>query len=36
MSEVVALLERAEQLTKSLHTSRELMNAEEAADLAAC
>ena len=32
MSEVVALLERAERLTESLHTSRELMNAKEAAD----
>ena len=30
--EVVALLERAEQLAESLHTSRELMNAQEAAD----
>ena len=32
VSEVVALLERVEQLTESLHTSRELMNAKEAAD----
>ncbi len=32
VSEVVALLERVEQLTESLHTSRELMNAREAAD----
>ncbi len=27
-----ALLERVEQLTESLHTSRELMSAKEAAD----
>ena len=32
VSEVVALLERVEQLTESLHTSRELMNAKEAAE----
>jgi hypothetical protein len=32
VSEVVALLERVKQLTESLHASRELMNAKEAAD----
>ena len=32
LSETVACLERIEQLTESLHTSRELMNAKEAAE----
>jgi hypothetical protein len=32
VSEEAALLERIEQLAESLHTSRELMNAKEAAD----
>ena len=32
LSEAVALLERIEQLSGSLHTSRELMNAQEAAE----
>ncbi|MDQ3965913.1 MAG: hypothetical protein M3246_05595 [Actinomycetota bacterium] len=32
VSEVVALLERVEHFTESLHTSRELMSAKEAAD----
>ncbi len=32
MSEVAALLERVEQLSESLPTCRELMNAKEAAD----
>ena len=32
LSEAVALMEGIEQLTESLHTSRELMNAQEAAD----
>jgi hypothetical protein len=32
LSEAVALLSRSEQLTESLYTSRELMNAKEAAE----
>jgi len=32
LSEAVALMEDIEQLTASLHTSRELMNAKEAAE----
>ena len=32
LSEAVALMEGIEQLTESLHTSRELINAKEAAE----